>query len=130
MIEETSSLKKTARLAGLLYFFLAITGAYYLQYIPSQIGVAGDAAATCQNTLSHDFLFRTGIASSVISNILYLFLVLMLYRLFKNVDEGLAQLMVILVLVQIPIAFILDTFNITSLLILKGEVLKSLSTDE
>src|SRR5205814_6105036 len=40
------------------------------------------------------------------------------------------KLMVVLVLVQIPIAFILDTFNLTSLLILKGEVLKSLDTQE
>ena len=50
----------------------------------------------------------------------------MFYRLFKGVNEGQARLLVVFVLVQIPISFILDAFSITSLLILKGEVLKSL----
>jgi hypothetical protein len=120
----------TARLAGILYFFLAITGAFNLEYVPSQIVVQGDPAATCQNILNKEFLFRIGIASDVISNVLYIFLVLMFYQLFKNVNERLAKLLVALVLVQIPIAFVLATFNITSLLILKGEVLKSLDTQK
>ena len=73
MIEDLTALKKTARLTGVLYFLLSIAGAYSLEYVPSQIVVQGDAAATCQNILSKEFLFRTGIASDVISQVLYIF---------------------------------------------------------
>ena len=94
-------------------------------YIPSQIIVAGDSVATAQNMLSNELLFRTGILNDIISNIIFLFLVLVLYRLFKQVNKNQAKLMVALVIVQIPFAFIMEAFNITSLMILKGEILKT-----
>lgn len=127
---EKISLKKTAHLTGALYLILAILGIYNLEYLPSQIVVHGDPAATCQNIMTHEFLFRLGIATSVISNILYTILSLMFYRLFKNVDKGWAVLLVIFVLVQVPISFILDSIDITSLLLLKGEVLKSIDAQQ
>ena len=122
---NSSSLKKTARLAGLLYLLLVITGVYGIMYIPSQIFVAGDSVSTAKNMISNELLFRTGILNDIISNIIFLFLVLVLYRLFKQVNENQAKLMVALVIVQIPFAFIMEAFNITSLMILKGEILKT-----
>jgi len=122
---NSSSLKKTARLAGLLYLILVITGVYGIMYIPSQIIVMGDTVATAKNILSNEVLFRTGILNDIISNTIFLFLVLVLYRLFKHVNENQAKLMFALVMVQIPVAFIMEAFNITSLMILKGEILKT-----
>ena len=54
-----------------------------------------------------------------------MFLALALYRLFKQVNERQAKLLVALVIVTIPAVFIMEAFNITSLMILKGEVLKT-----
>ena len=125
MEEKTTSLKKTARIAGLWYLLLAITGAYSIIYVPSQIIARGDAVTTAKNMLANEFLFRTGIVSNLISVTLFLFLVLVLYRLFKQVNERQAKLMVALVIVQIPAVFIMEAFNITSLMILKGEILKT-----
>ena len=122
---NSSSLKKTARLAGLLYLLLVITGVYGIMYIPSQIIVAGDSVATAKNIISNEVLFRTGILNDIISNTIFLFLVLVLYRLFKHVNENQAKLMFALVIVQIPFAFMMEAFNITSLMILKGEILKT-----
>ena len=120
-----SSLKNTARIAGLLYLLLVITGVYGIIYIPSQIIVPGDAVTTAKNMISNEFLFRTGFLNDIISNTIFLFLVLVLYRLFKQVNENQAKLMFALVIVQIPCVFIMEAFNITSLMILKGEVLKT-----
>ncbi len=120
-----SSLKKTARLAGLLYLLLVITGVYGIMYIPSQIFVAGDSVSTAKNILSNELLFRTGILNDIISNTIFLFLVLVLYPLFKHVNKNQAKLMFALVIVQIPVAFMMEAFNITSLMILKGEMLKT-----
>lgn len=121
-----NSPKKTARTAGLLYFILAIVAVYDLMFVSSKIIVRGDAVTTANNMLANEFLFRTGIVSNFISVILFLFLVLVLYRLFKPVNEHLAKLMVALVIVQIPVNFIIGAFKITSLMILKGEVFKTL----
>lgn len=120
-----SSLKKTARLAGVLYLLLTITGAYSIIYVPSQIIVRGNAAATANNIISNEFLFRTGTVVDLISNIIFVVLVLVLYRLFKQVNGGLAKLLVALVIVQIPAVFITEAFNFTSLMIFKGEILKT-----
>ncbi len=125
MEEKTTSLKKTARLAGLWYLLLGIAGAYSIIYVPSKIMVRGDAVATANNILANEFLFRTSIISDLISNTIFVFLVLVLYRLFKQVNERQAKLMVALVIVQIPAVFFMEAINITSLMILKGEILKT-----
>ena len=120
-----NSTKKTARLAGLLYLIWAITGVYGLIYVPSKIMVRGDAVATANNILANEFLFRTYIINDLISNTIWVFLVLVLYRLFKQVSERQAKLLVALVIVQVPAGFFMGAFNITSLMILKGEILKT-----
>jgi hypothetical protein len=119
------SLKKTARLAGLLYFVWIITGLFTMFYVPSQINMRGDAVTTAQNILSNEFLFRTSILNDLISSTIWVFMVLVFYRLFKHVNERQARLLVGLVIVQIPVAIVTDAFNITSLMIVKGEILKT-----
>ncbi len=120
-----NSTKKTARLAGLLYLIWIITGLYGLLYVPSKIMVRGDTVATANNILAHEFLFRTSIVNDLISSIIWVFMVLVLYRMFKQVNERQAKLLVAFVFVQIPVVFITDAFNLTSLMILKGEILKT-----
>jgi len=127
MEAQTSSPKKTARIAGLWYLLLVIVGIYGLKFVQSQIIVEGNSVATTNNIVAHEFIFRTGIFSNIIGNIIFIFLVLALHRLLKPVNEHWAKLMVVLVLVQIPVSFVIELFNYTSLMISKGEVLKSLS---
>jgi len=125
METNLSSLKKTARLTGLLYLIWVITGVYGILYVSPKIIVQGDAVTTAKNMLSNEFLFRTGIINDIISNTIWVFLALALYRLFKQVNERQAKLLVALVIVQIPAVFIVEAFNVTSLMIFKGEILKT-----
>jgi len=125
MENKIFTLKKTARLAGLLYLIWVITGIYGIFFISQKIIVQGDAVATAQNMLSNEFLFRIGMINDIISNIIWVFISLVLYRLFKQVNERQAKLMVALVLVQIPVVFFMEALNITSLMIFKGEILKT-----
>ncbi len=120
-----SSPKKTARLAGLLYLLWIITGLFALMYVPSQINTRGDAATTAQNILSNELLFRTSVVNDLIGSTIWVVMVLVLFRLFKQVDERQARLLFAFVIVQIPTAFFMGALNITSLMILKGEVLKT-----
>ena len=96
--------KKTARLAGLLYLLLGITSALEMS-IPSVFIVHGDAAATVDKITSSQFLYRLYTVSGLVSQILFVFLVLILYQLLKGVNKRKASLMVALVLVQVPMAF-------------------------
>jgi len=130
MENNVYTLKKTARLAGFLYLMVILTGVYIIMYLPSIISVEGDTAIVANNILTNEFLFRTGIIGDLISNILFILLVLILYRLLKQVNEHQAKLMVVLVIVQIPTVFFIEALNITSLIIFKGEVLQTLELSQ
>jgi hypothetical protein len=121
-MQKIISLKKTARLAGILYLVLGLTGFYAIIYVPKQIIVKGDANATVNNLLSHAFLFRTAIASHLVSVITFLLMALVLYKLLKQINKQQARMLVVLVAVQVPIVFLLETFNMTSLMILEGKI--------
>jgi uncharacterized membrane protein YkvI len=81
------STKRTARIAGWLYLLLALTGVYSLIYVPSTLIVSGDATATADNIASSELLFRTGILSGLISNVIFVLLVLALCRLLKDINH-------------------------------------------
>jgi hypothetical protein len=130
MENKVNPLKKTARLAGLLYLFLIITGVYILMYVPSQIIAGSDSDTTAKNILSNEFLFRTSIIGDILSNTIFVFLVLVLYRLLKQVNDHQAKLMVAFVIVQIPAVFIMEALNITSLMLFKGEILKTFELNQ
>jgi hypothetical protein len=97
-----SSIKKTARMAG-LHLLLAVTSTVGLTI--SSFIVRGDAAATANKINSHQLLYRLCIVSDLASQIVFVFLVLTLYQLFKGVNKKLAALMVALVLAQVPMTF-------------------------
>lgn len=122
---KSISLKKTARFAGLLYLIWTATGMFGMFYIPSQIKTKGDAVTVAQNILSNEFLFRTSIANDIFSGTIWIIMVLVFYRLFKQVNERQAKLLVALVIVQVPNIFFMEAFNIASLMAFKGEILKT-----
>jgi uncharacterized protein DUF4386 len=122
MKDRIVSLKKTARLAGLLYLLLALAATYGFFYVSPKIMVSGDLNATASNMVAHETLFRSSIASDLIANVLFVAVVLLLYRLFKQVNEYLARLMVFLVVVAIPIALLGGGLQITALGIIKGDL--------
>ena len=98
--------KKTARLAGLIYLIIILTGIFSLAYVPSKLIVWNDASQTFHNISSSKQLFRLGIASSMLCYIAFLILPLVLYKLLHSINETYAKLMVAFVVVSVPISFI------------------------
>ena len=116
-----TSLSKKARVAGLLYLVSSVVGLVRLMYIPTALIVHGNATATANNIVAHETLFRLGIVSELLGCVLWLFVPLALYRLLKDVDHGLAVLMVILGgLMQVPISFINSATDAGTLLFARG----------
>lgn len=91
-----NSTSRNARIAGFLYLLLAIVAPLRLIYIPSTLFVRGNASATASNIAAHEMLFRLGIVGDLFCGTIIIFVTLALYRLFRDVDNNLAVLMVIL----------------------------------
>ncbi len=98
--------KRQARIAGWLYLLVAISAPLGLMVVPGKLIVAGDATATASLIASHASLLRAGMASELFHQALEVFMVLVLYNLFKPVHRTLARQMLVLGLVPIPMVFI------------------------
>jgi len=122
---------KTARLAGLLYLILVISGITNLMYIPSKLIVWESAAETLENIMNSELLFRLGIVSGIITFLTFLLLPLVLYRLLSEVNKTYATLMVIFAVISVPISFvnILNKFSVLTL-IGKANYLQDLDLSE
>jgi len=89
-------IKKTARIAGLLYllhfvfFFIADNGVHYTAVSPL------DAAATANQIMASERLFRIGFVSFVLAALFFLLAAWALYVLLKPVNKELALLFVFL----------------------------------
>jgi Domain of unknown function (DUF4386) len=130
MEQLNAARKKTARITGLLYFIFALIAIYDYMYVSPEIFVNGDMAATMKNMVAGEFLLRTTFIGSIISNILFAVVALLLYRLLKPVNDFYAKWMVVLVLVAIPPAFVTDAACITVLKISKGDLLQGFSPEQ
>lgn len=116
-----NSTSKNARIAGFLYLLLAVVAPLRLIYIPTTLFVRGDATATANNIVAHEWLFRLGIVGDLLSGTFAIFVVLALYRLFKDVNQTYAVLMVILgALMVTPIYFVNTLNDAAALLLVRG----------
>lgn len=115
-----NSTKRTARIAGVLYVLLALTGVFSLIYVPTTLVVFGDATATAENIRSSELLFRSGILSGLVSNVIFVFLVLALYRLLKETSHKQAMLMVTLVVISVATGFANTINQLGALIALSG----------
>jgi hypothetical protein len=115
-----ASARNPGRLAGLLYIVASIPGFFALMYVPGKLIVHGNASATANNIATHQILFRLGIAADLIGQAIFIFVALALYNLFKGVNQRHALLMLVLILISIPIAFLNEVNSIGALITAQG----------
>jgi len=112
--------KNPGRVAGLLYILASIPGVFALVYVPSKLIVNGNATATAHNIAASETLFRLGIAANLVGQALFIFVALALYDLLKRVNQRNALLMLSLILIAIPIAFLNELNAIAALVLVRG----------
>jgi hypothetical protein len=76
-----------ARMGCLLYLFVIVTGIFAEMVVREPTIVTHDAAATANNILAHELLFRMGFVAEFISGLCNIPLVLIFYELFKIVNK-------------------------------------------
>jgi hypothetical protein len=103
MTETIVEIRRKARWAGFLYILLGVTAPLGLLIVPGKLFVPDNAVATADNIRASGSLLRMGIASELVHQIIGIFLVLALYRLFKAVNAREATLMVVFSLIPVPI---------------------------
>jgi membrane-bound metal-dependent hydrolase YbcI (DUF457 family) len=112
---------RLARIAGFLYLLSIIIGWFALRYVPDRLVKPDDAIATAHNIVANEFLFRLGMFSDIVAGTIWLFVVLALYRLLKDVDRVQADLMVILgAFMQVPLYFVNVVNYAAALLLITG----------
>lgn len=115
------TIKRRAHVAGLWYFTASIFGVIGLVVVPGKLVVDGDAAATAAHFRTMESWVRIGMASDLLSQAMFIYVVASLYRLFENVDRHQARMMFILgALVSVPITFIATLMSMPALYLAKG----------
>lgn len=84
--------RKAARIAGFGYLIIFISGIFANFFVLQSLIVPGDAAATANNILANDSLFRIGISSFIIMVIFDVVLAWAFYVLLKPVNKSLSLL--------------------------------------
>ncbi|MBN8651470.1 MAG: DUF4386 domain-containing protein [Cytophagales bacterium] len=121
-MEVTASNTKTARLASALFFFVCVPMSLWDQtYVLGKVFVPQDPVATSVGLLSNEFLFRTAIVSHLAGFIIFAFMILLFYSIFKSVDKHLSRLVIFSLLAQVPVVFVFEVFNYAALMVLKTE---------
>ncbi len=113
-------LKKSARIAGAIYLSMVITGPFSLIYVPSKLIVRGNAAATADNILAHETMFRLAILADLVGSVIFICLGIALYKLLSGVSKTWAGLMVAFVLVSAAVGFLNTLNNIAALTLFRG----------
>ncbi len=120
-----------ARIAGVLFLLSLVAGGFGEFYVPSQLIVSADAAATAKNIITSDLLFRMGFASYLVEAMCDVALTLILYVLLRPVRKDLALLAAFFGLVGTAVFGVAELFYFAASLILGGaDYLKTFSPDQ
>ena len=92
-----TSPKRLARIAGVLYLLVGITGGFAEGYVEPAMYVAGDAAATTETVVANAGIVRLAVMSDLVDQALFVFLAMTLYILLQHVHKGVARAMLVLV---------------------------------
>jgi hypothetical protein len=120
-----------ARIAGILGLISLVAGGFGEAFVPSVLIVSGDAAATANNIVASNALFRVGFASYLIEGLCDVTLTLVFYALLRPVHGDLALLAAFFRLVGTAGFAVAELFYFAASPIVGGaEYLKTFSADQ
>ncbi|MCA9872072.1 MAG: DUF4386 domain-containing protein, partial [Anaerolineales bacterium] len=126
-----NSVKKTARMTGVLYLAIFIANLFVFLFVSGSLNVAGDAAATAENIRASESLYRSGVVSYLIVFLSEIGATILLYKLLAPVNKTLALLMVATRLMQAAVhAANLINFIMPLILLGGGDYLTAFTPDQ
>lgn len=116
-----STIKTTARIAGILYLIVIVCGIFAEKYVRTTLVDLNDGSHTIENITQNEFLFRLGFVSDLLMQLAYFLLPLVLYRILKDTNKWLAQIMILSVLVAVGILCINMLNHYAPFLLIQGQ---------
>ena len=114
-IESVSSPKRLARIAGIFYLIVGITGGFAEGFVDPKIYVAGNAAATAGNVLANQGLVRMSVVSHLVDAVFFVLTAMALYILLEHVHKSMARAMLVFVAVAVGIITLNAVFQFEGL---------------
>ncbi len=108
-----------ARMGGVLYSIIIIAGLVDETFVRGSLIVPGDAAATADNIMGSELLFRAGIVGDLIMHVCDVPLTLILYVLLRPVSKDLSLLAAIFSLLQTAV-LVANKLNLVMALLVVG----------
>ncbi len=96
-------MKSIGRLTGALYLLLAIIGGASYFLVSETLIVHGDAAATTQNILSNEGLFRAGVAAWLVTALIDIVIAYLFYWIFAPASPRLALMSMVFRLIYVSV---------------------------
>jgi Domain of unknown function (DUF4386) len=128
---QSTSIRTYARVAGVLFLLSLIGGYFGEMHVPSRIVVARDPAATAQNILDLDTMFRWGFAGYLLEAVCDIALAWVMYVILRPAGRNLALLSVCFGLVSTSVFAVAQFFFFGSAMILGGaDYLTGFSPDQ
>jgi Domain of unknown function (DUF4386) len=125
-VTANESQRKAARVVGLTYLGALAPAIFAEFYVRGQLVVSSDAAQTALNIVTHERLFRLGIASNLVVFALDVALITSLYVVLESVNRGLALMALGWGLIETAILVVATLSDFDVLRILSGaEYLKA-----
>lgn len=118
--EKGMSAQLAARFTGLLYLILMAAAPFSQMYVRSSAIVRGDAAATAQNILAGEQMWRFAIAADFATVLSDVAIAYLLYRLLAPVGNGAALLAAFFRLAMSAVMAVNIVFHVAPLLLLKN----------
>jgi hypothetical protein len=128
---EAFSPKRLARIGGIIYLIIIVSGLFGEIFVRNKIVVAGDPAATALNMLASPMLWRFGIAGDLLMQVCDVPLIIILYILLRPVNKNLALLNLSFNLIQTAV-LVANKLNLLMTIFLLGdaEYLKTVDVAE
>jgi hypothetical protein len=123
LMDSTWSPQRLARWIGILVLISVVFGAFGEMYVPDLMIVAHDPAATSNNVLHHQTLFRLGLASYTVEGLCDAALTALLYLLLRPAGRELALIALLLRIVSTAAFAASEFFYFAALSVLRADYL-------
>ena len=100
MENKITSIKKIARIGGVLYLIIIILGILGEIFVRGKLIVSGDVTATANNIMASPLLWRLGIAGDLFMHVCDVGFIVVFYIILKPVNKNLVLLAVLFTLIQ------------------------------
>jgi hypothetical protein len=107
-----------ARIGGILYLFIIVVGVFGELFVRGRLIVPGDAAATANNIMGSETLFRVGLAGELLGYASSGALAIILYFLLKPVSRNLALLAAFLTITSNAVFGLNGLFHLAAVIVL------------